>query len=212
MEEKYDKMQNAKTEEFRKVMGDNIYNLNKKILYSKDDLQRRNNETNNSKSNYENTLKEKDNQIMNLKNKIRETQTNNELLYKLCSEQLKRFINNYDKVKNLYIDREKEMINVSNYYVDIMNEYTKPLTDTEHPNNVLEKDYHKNASTVIDLYNKNDELMKQIEELIKQRVNESDGTQRKIAEGANDVDNKLKNIETKQKDLGGKMRPNWELR
>ena len=70
-EDYFDRDFNEKTEEFKKDMENNIYQLTKKLLYSNSDLQKENVEKENLRQKCENDIEAKNNQISELKNKIR---------------------------------------------------------------------------------------------------------------------------------------------
>ena len=150
-EDQLDKDFNEKTKEFKKNMENNIYILTKKLLNSNNDLSQKNLDKENFKQQCENQIEQKNIEINDLKNKIRTVQSNYELLYKLNIDELNKFGNNYAKFKQSFFNREKDYINVSNYYKNMMEQYNKPLLDEENPNNKLEKEYHEKASTVINL-------------------------------------------------------------
>lgn len=206
LEENYDKIHDEKTKEFKKAMNKNIYNLNKKILFSKDELQRLNFETNTLENSYETSIQSKNKEILNLKNNIRDIHTNYELLYKLSSEKINEFANNYSQMKSLYIDREKDFIKISDYYVNIMSQYIKPLLDPNNYNIKLENNYHESTSKIISLQNKNEELYKMIENCKRKNIEEGAEIRKTITNNLTDIDNKIKNFETKQKELGNKMK------
>ena len=205
-EDYFDKEFNEKTEEFKKDMEDNIYQLIKKLLYSNDDLQKKNIEKYNLKEKCENDIDVKNNEIIELKNNIKNIQVNYELLYKLVIDQLNKYNDNYSKFKSNFFHREKDFINVSNYYKDMMNQYNKPLLDQDNPNNKLENEYHENASKVINLHQENDSLNLEIENTKKSRFTQSSEIRKEISSNISNNDNKLSNLIKKQKELAQKIR------
>jgi chromosome segregation ATPase len=205
-EDYFDKDFNEKTEEFKKDMENNIYQLTKKLLYSNDDLQKENIEKENLRQKCENDIESKNNQISELKNNIKNIQTNYELLYKLSIEQMNKYNENYSKFKLNFFNREKDFINVSNYYKDMMNQYNKPLLDKENQNNKLEDEYHENASKVMDLQNENDSLYLEIDNLKEKQINKSSEIRKEISSNINNNDNKIINLIKKQKDLAQKIK------
>ena len=126
-------------------MENNIYILTKKLIDSNSNLEQKNLEKENFKQQCENQIEIKNKEIIDLKNKIKSTQTNYELLYKLSLDQLNKYGNNYAKFKSNFFIREKDCINVSNYYKNMMEQYNKPLLDEENEKNKLEKEYHLKA-------------------------------------------------------------------
>ena len=205
-EDNFDRDYNEKTEEFKKNMENNIYQLTKKLLCSNNDLQEKNMEKENLRQQCENDIENKNNEIMELKNNIKKTQTNYELLYKLCIDQLTKFNDNYSKFKTKFFNREKDFIKVSIYYKDMMTQYNKPLLDQENPNNKLENEYHVNASKVINLQLENDKTYLEIENLKQKQFNQSSGIRKEISSNITSNDNKISNIVNKQKELAQKIK------
>ena len=205
-EDNFDRDYIEKTEEFKKDMEDNIYQLTKKLLYSNDDVEKKNIEKENLRQKCENEKENKNNEIVKYKHEIKNIHKNYELLYKLCIEQLSKFNDNYSKFKTNFFNREKDFINVSNYYKDMMSQYNKPLLDKENPNNKLENEYHENASKVINLQQANDSLYLEIENLKKKQFNQSSDIRKEISTNVTSNDNKLSNIIKKQKELAQKIK------
>ena len=205
-EDYFDRDFNEKTEEFKKDMENNIYQLTKKLLCSNSDLQKENVEKENLRQKCENDIEAKNNQISELKNRIKDTQTNYELLYRLCIDQLSKYNENYSKFKSKFFEREKDFINVSNYYKDMMSQYNKPLLDKENENNKLENEYHENASKVIDLQSENDSLHLEIDNLKQKQLNQSSDIRKEISSNVATNDNKLNDLIKKQKELTQKIK------
>ena len=205
-EDYYDRDYNEKTVEFKKDMESNIYQLTKKLLNSNEHLKNKNIEKENLKFKCQNDIDNKNKEITELKNNIKNTQTNYELLYKLSIDQLGKYNDNYAKFKKHFFNREKDFVSVSNYYKDMMNQYNKPLLDQENPNNKLENEYHVNASQVINLQQENDSIYLEIENLKQKQFNKSGEIRKNISSNVFDNDNKISNIIKKQKDLAQKIK------
>ena len=205
-EDQLDKDFNEKTKEFKKNMENNIYILTKKLLNSNNDLSQKNLDKENFKQQCENQIEQKNIEINDLKNKIRTVQSNYELLYKLNIDELNKFGNNYAKFKQSFFNREKEYINVSNYYKNMMEQYNKPLLDEENPNNKLEKEYHEKASTVINLQQENDKLALDAENLKQKKYKESNQIRNEIANNVNNTDKKISELIKKEKELSTKIK------
>ena len=205
-EDQLDKDFNEKTKEFKKNMENNIYILTKKLLNSNNDLSQKNLDKENFKQQCENQIEQKNIEINDLKNKIRKVQSNYELLYKLNIDELNKFGNNYAKFKQSFFNREKDYINVSNYYKNMMEQYNKPLLDEENPNNKLEKEYHEKASTVINLQQENDKLALDAENLKQKKYKESNQIRNEIANNVNNTDKKISELIKKEKELSTKIK------
>ena len=205
-EDQLDKDFNEKTKEFKKNMENNIYILTKKLLNSNNDLSQKNLDKENFKQQCENQIEQKNIEINDLKNKIRTVQSNYELLYKLNIDELNKFGNNYAKFKQSFFNREKDYINVSNYYKNMMEQYNKPLLDEENPNNKLEKEYHEKASTVINLQQENDKLALDAENLKQKKYKESNQIRNEIANNVNNTDKKISELIKKEKELSTKIK------
>jgi chromosome segregation ATPase len=187
-------------------MEKNIYQLTKKLLYSNIDLQKKNVEKENLNQKCDSTIENKNKEIFELKNGIKNIQTNYEILYKLCIDKLHKYSENYAKFKKNFFEREKDFVKVSNYYKDMMNQYNKPLLDQENPDNKLENEYHTNASQVINLQQGNDELYLEIDNLKQKQFNSSGSVRKEISSNVFNNDNKISNIIKKQKDLAQRIK------
>ena len=205
-EDYFDKDFNEKTKEFKKSMESNIYHLTKKLLNSNNDLSKKNQEKENFKENCETKIEQKNQEIVELKSKIKHIQTNYDLLYKLSIDQLTKFGDNFAKFKSNFFNREKDCINLSNYYKDTMAQYNKSLLDEENPNNILEKEYHQKASTVISLQQENDKLALEAESLKQNKFKESNEIRKEISNNINNNDKKISEISNKEKDLATKIK------
>ena len=205
-EDYFDRDYNEKTIEFKNDMEKNIYQLTKKLLYSNIDLQKKNVEKENLNQKCDSTIENKNKEIFELKNGIKNIQTNYEILYKLCIDKLHKYSENYAKFKKNFFEREKDFVKVSNYYKDMMNQYNKPLLDQENPDNKLENEYHTNASQVINLQQGNDELYLEIDNLKQKQFNSSGSVRKEISSNVFNNDNKISNIIKKQKDLAQRIK------
>lgn len=135
-----------------------------------------------------------------------------ECLYKTYEENTKNLIKQIDSLKQLYAARETEFINITNYYIETVDDYSKPITELNKAvvTSRLEEKYIK-------LVQDQESLKKQIESLILQNGNlrteiiearpkmrqkianaltEYDDGMRKIVESHSDIGNKLEYIVT----------------
>ena len=206
IEDQLDKDFSEKTKEFQKNMENNIYALTKKLLYSNNNLSQKNLEKENLKQQCIGQIEQKNSEITDLKNQIKEYQTKYELLYKLSIDQLNKFGNNYAKFKTTFFNREKDCINVYNYYKDMMEQYNKPLLDEENPNNKLEKDYHEKASAVINLQQENEKLLSDLENIKQKKYKESKEIRSEINTNVDKNDRKINDLIKKEKDLSTKIK------
>ena len=78
-EDNFDRDYIEKTEEFKKDMEDNIYQLTKKLLYSNDDVEKKNIEKENLRQKCENDIENKNNEIVKYKHEIKNIHKNYEL-------------------------------------------------------------------------------------------------------------------------------------
>lgn len=101
-EDYFDRDYNEKTIEFKNDMEKNIYQLTKKLLYSNIDLQKKNVEKENLNQKCDSTIENKNKEIVELKNGIKNIQTNYEILYKLCIDKLHKYSENYAKFKKFF--------------------------------------------------------------------------------------------------------------
>ena len=201
-----DKEYNEKTKEFRKNMEENIYTLTKKLINSNQQLEQKNSEKENFKQKCENQMEIKNQEIIDLKNKIKSFQTNYELLYKLSIDQLNKLGNNYAKFKSNFFNREKDFINVNNYYKSMMEQYNKPLLDEENENNKLEKEYHEKASTLINIQQEVDKLTLDTENLKQKKFKNINEMRNEISTNIQISDKKVSDLIKKEKELDPKIK------
>ena len=201
-----DKEYNDKTKEFRKNMENNIYILTKKLINSNAQLEQKNLEKENFRQKCENQMEIKNQEIIDLKNKIKSFQSNYELLYRLSIDQFNKLGNNYAKFKSNFFNREKDCINVSIYYKNMMEQYNKPLLDEENENNKLEKDYHEKASNLINIQQELDELRSEAENLKQKKCKQINEMRNEISTNIQNNDKKVSDLIKKEKELNPKIK------
>ena len=58
-------------------------------------------------------------------------------MFKLYSYHIDGLSKNINKMKQLYITREQEFVNITNYYIKMVAEYSKPINDFENIKNKI---------------------------------------------------------------------------
>ncbi|MFO0515301.1 MAG: hypothetical protein ACK5YA_00450, partial [bacterium] len=121
---------NAKTtENIKKSMSKKTYDMESKILHLEKMNQRLSDEMKAMTTADHDIDHQKVTQIQNLKRDLKNLMENYDDLYHNYEESLKILTKQIDSIKQLYLTRENEFINITNYYIDTINDFSKPVTD-----------------------------------------------------------------------------------
>jgi len=200
---------NAKTtKNIKASMSKQTYDMESKILH----LEKMNLKLNNdmkaiNSADHEITIN-KATQINNFKRDLKNLMDNYEDLYHNYEESLTILTKQIDSIKQLYLSRENEFINLTNYYIDTINDFSKPVTDiVSNPSNlkILEESLiHQNKQT--------EEMRKAAEKhikensMIKSENFESKAIMRqKINDAMKFYDNSIANISDNHKSIEEKL-------
>lgn len=125
------------TENIKKSMAKQVYDMESKILHLEKLNLKLNDDMKNITTADHDHDKQKLNQIINLKRDLKALLENYDDLYRNYEESLKLLTKQIDSIKQLYLTRENEFINITNYYIETINDFSKPVTDlVANPSNV----------------------------------------------------------------------------
>jgi hypothetical protein len=136
----------------------NKYQLEKKLVHSKNLLNHLEKENNILKTVYESDLQIKENEINNLKDNFDKIKNIYNEFSKLCGGNLEKLRNNIKQMKEIYLDREKEIENMSKVYVESMNNYAQALEETEKGKNLINTDSIENSILINKLSEKKKDI------------------------------------------------------
>lgn len=185
------------TENIKRSMAKQTYDMESKILHLEKLNTKLNEDMKNiTKADHDHD-KQKLNQIINLKRDLKALLENYDDLYRNYEESLKILTKQIDSIKQLYLTREGEFLNLTNYYIETINDFSKPVTDlVANPNNV------RSLEEALIIQNKQTEEMRKTAEkyikensMIKSENFESKAIMRqKINDAMKFYDDSIKNI------------------
>ena len=143
-EENFNKLYEDKTNNMKEDIQSNKYQLEKKLVYSKNLLNNINNENSILNNVYESDSQIKDNEINILKDNFDKINNIYTEFSKLCGVNLEKLKNNIKQMKEIYLNRENEMENMSRTYIESMNNYGEAIQETEKNKNMINLDIAEN--------------------------------------------------------------------
>lgn len=192
----FNELYDKQTENLRKNNDRSVFELEKKILH----LEKLNNKYEADieklvKMNTESETK-KQFELETVKNNLMIMIDNYEALYKAYEENLKTLIKQIDSIKQLYLARESEFINITNYYTETINDYSKPLTEMNNLNTfrTLEDNFIRQSKEIEDLKKKLDSFIKENSHLRHENLDAKPKLRQWIAESMNFYETNLNSI------------------
>ena len=207
-EENFNKIYEDKTTNMKNDIISTKYQLEKKLVKSKDLLNFLENEnvllTNTNKE----FLNYKENELTELKNINNILNDNYKESTKLINDHMQKLKSNISQMKEMYLNRETQTVNFTNIYVDAMNNYSSTISDSEKYKNVVQQDFNNNEQQIKLLTEKNNELENEVKELENsEKQNEYEGASvEEITNKVNDSQQILNNLTEKQNDFYTKIK------
>ena len=182
-----------------------IYELNKKISNQENTIKFLQETNSKLTENYSADLLNKNNEILSYKNSFKNLESNYNLMFEDFTNHLKNSNEDINKLKTLYVTREKEFINITNYYINMVNEYSKPLNDFENIKNKLEETNIKLNENLTNYQNENLALNNELNNIKNEKVLEKMNQRIKLTEANQNYTNRMKNIFNYQNDILSKL-------
>ena len=157
-EENFNKLYEDKTNNLKDNIQSNKYQLEKKLVQSKnliDNIQKEKDILNNL---FLSDIQIKETEINNLKNNLNNINTIYDAFSKLCGENNEKIKNNIKQMKEIYMNRENQMIDVSNLYITSMNNYTEAIKESANNKNLIDSDLIENQILMNRLQEKKKDL------------------------------------------------------
>ena len=112
-----------------------------------------------------------------------------------------------DSMRQLYTARENEFINLTNYYLDTINDYSKPITENTSESNVrkIEENYVQQSIECNDLKHKLEIFAKEISRLQTEIVDTKSNARQKVSEAMRNYDENIEKIITEHSNLENKL-------
>ena len=186
-EENFNKLYEDKTNNMKEDIESNKYQLEKKLVHSKNLLNNIINEKTILNNVYQSDSQIKDIEINNLKENLEKINNIYTEFSKLCGGNLEKLKNNVKQMKDIYLDREKEMENMSKLYVESMNNYGEAIQEIEKGKNTISSDYEGNDILINKLSEKKTKLEQTLNEVktIKEEI---------VGENVEDIKTKISNM------------------
>ena len=205
-EENFNKLYEDKTNNMKEDIQSNKYQLEKKLVYSKNLINNINNENGILNNAYESDSQIKDNEINILKDNFEKINNIYTEFSKLCGVNLEKLKNNIKQMKEIYLNRENEMENMSKTYVESMNNYGEAIQETEKNKNMINLDIAENEAFLNKLnekkknYEQNIKELKSIkEELVGENISNIKSKITNMNENINNLTEKQNEFSTKIK-------------
>lgn len=164
-EENFNKLYEDKTNNMKDNIQSNKYQLEKKLVHTKNCLNNIENENNVLSKVYEYDLQNKENEINNLKENYERINNIYTEFSKLCGGNLDKLKNNLKQMKEIYLERENEMVNMSKLYVNSMNGYGTSLNEAKNNKISIASDSSENAGLIQKLEERKKILEDEVNEL-----------------------------------------------
>lgn len=199
------------TENIKRSMAKQTYDMETKILH----LEKLNYKLNEDMKNIVNADhdhdKQKLNEIVNLKRDLKALLENYDDLYRNYEESLKILTKQIDSIKQLYLTRENEFINITHYYIETLNDFSKPVSDIlNNPNNVrtledsllVQNKQTEDMRKTAEKYIKENSMIKsenfESKAIMRQKINDAmkfyDDSIKNISDNHNTIEQKLTKI------------------
>lgn len=198
------------TENIKKSMAKQTYDMESKILH----LEKLNYKLNEdmkamTKADHDHD-KQKLSEIINLKRDLKALLENYDDLYRNYEESLKILTKQIDSIKQLYLTRENEFINLTNYYIETINDFSKPITDLANAGNarqleealIAQNKQTEEMRKVAEKYIKENSMIKsenfESKAIMRQKINDAmkfyDESIKNISDNHNSIESKLTKI------------------
>ena len=205
-EENFNKLYEDKTNNMKDNIQSNKYQLEKKLVHTKNCLNNLENENNVLNKVYEYDLQNKENEINNLKENYEKINNIYTEFSKLCGGNLDKLKNNLKQMKEIYLERENEMVNMSKLYVQSMNGYGTSLQETKNNKISITSDSSENAGLI--------QKLEQRKKILEDEVNELRNIKEElVGEKISDIKSKISimnenvdHLNEKQNEFSSKIR------
>ena len=205
-EENFNKLYEEKTNNLKDNIQSNKYQLEKKLVQSKnliDNIQKEKDILNNL---FLSDIQIKETEINNLKNNLNNINTIYDAFSKLCGENNEKIKNNIKQMKEIYMNRENQMIDVSNLYITSMNNYTEAIKESANNKNLIDSDLIENQILMNRLQEKKKRFENEINELSNEKHEIAGDSTDEIKSKINNINNNIDNLTKKQNDFSTQIK------
>ena len=205
-EENFNKLYEDKTNNLKDNIQSNKYQLEKKLVQSKnliDNIQKEKDILNNL---YLSDVQIKETEINNLKNSLNNINNIYNSFAKLCGENNEKIKNNIKQMKEIYMDRENQMLEASKLYINSMNNFTGAIKEAGNNKNLIDSDLIENQVLTNKLQEKKKKLENEISELSNEKQEVVGDNIDTIKSKISSINENINNLTQKQNDFGTKIK------
>ena len=205
-EENFNKLYEDKTNNLKDNIQSNKYQLEKKLVQSKnliDNIQKEKDILNNL---YLSDVQIKETEINNLKNSLNNINNIYNSFAKLCGENNEKIKSNIKQMKEIYMDRENQMLEASKLYINSMNNYTGAIKEAGNNKNLIDSDLIENQVLTNKLQEKKKKLENEISELSNEKQEVVGDNIDTIKSKISSINENINNLTQKQNDFGTKIK------
>ena len=202
----FNKLYEDKTNNLKDNIQSNKYQLEKKLVQSKnliDNIQKEKDILNNL---YLSDVQIKETEINNLKNSLNNINNIYNSFAKLCGENNEKIKNNIKQMKEIYMDRENQMLESSKLYINSMNNYTGAIKEAGNNKNLIDSDLIENQVLTNKLQEKKKKLENEISELSNEKQEVVGDNIDTIKSKISSINENINNLTQKQNDFGTKIK------
>ena len=203
---KYDSLLEEKIKNYKFSMESNKYDLEKKIMHLEQVLSHKEKELNSLVESSGDLVNAKDVNINELKNQLKNQQSNYEIMFKMYNEHIQKMTTNLNNMKKLYFTRETEFINITNYYINMVNEYSKPMKDSDDIRNKIETQFKIQSEEILNLHKQIEELTKELNIATNDNMDYKPKTRMKLTQTIKQYDEKIAKIVEVHNNLADKLK------
>ena len=187
-EENFTKLYEDKENNLKDNIQSNKYQLEKKLVQSKNLIDNIQAETSILNNIHLSEMQKKETEINNLKKNLSNINRIYNAFVKLCGDNDEKIKNNIKQMKEIYMEREQQMMDSSKTYVNSMNNYGEAIKEAKNNKNLIDSDLIENQVLIGKLNEKKKKLENEINELsnLKQEI---------IGENIEGIKSKIKTIE-----------------
>ena len=205
-EQNFNKLYEEKTNNLKDNIQSNKYQLEKKLVQSKnliDNIQKEKDILNNL---FLSDVQIKETEINNLKNNLNNINSIYSSFEKLCGENNDKIRNNIKQMKEIYMNREAQMLDISKLYINSMNNYSEAIKESMNNKNLIDSDLIENQVLINKLREKKKKLENEINELSNEKQGIIGDTQDEIKNKISKINDNIDGLIQKQTDFTTKIK------
>ena len=186
-----------KDETNRKEIDKSIYSYQKKVLHLEKLCAKYESDLESLSQQHANNDSQKQLEIENLKFNVKKLIENYDQINKTYEENLKTLVIQIDNFKQLYLNREGEFMELTEYYCKAVEEYSKPLQAVGKKERIFELEdlYSKQSKEIENLKKDLDKFIKENTKLKNEMIEGKSVIRSKISESMNSYETQIKTIQ-----------------